>query len=163
MHRSAYASHTFFWSPWCFDPQKAHHIELVDLKIDKAENVNTRTLYKKCKFIIYVWFFLAMDFYTAFCFQFSKSELCHTDIFGYIFLLHDTWWHGANTCSDFFFTRKHKSPKCSTTISKLQYICQVLLKATAATTIETSTTPEALGTWRWWLVVSLTPICPGIS
>ena len=31
----------------------------------------------------------------------------------------------------------------------------VLLKATAATTIETSTTREAFGTWRWWPVVSV--------
>ena len=140
----------FFWNPWCFDPQKAHHMELVDLKID------TRTLYKKCKFM----------------FDYSLQWILHRilfSIFKFWSLPHGciwiyslfTWQHGdmVQILVKIFSSPETQKPKCSNTISKLQYICQVLLKATAATTIETSTTREAFGTWRWWLVVSVPAFC----
>lgn len=40
---------------------------------------------------------------------FSSSEACHTDVFGYILFLHDTWWPGTSMCPDLFFTRNTKT------------------------------------------------------
>lgn len=120
-----------------------------------SQNRHPNTLQKMQ---IYVWLFLAMDFTPHFVFNFQVLKLA-TRMYLDIFSFYMTHGDMVQILVKFFSSPETQKPKCSNTISKLQYICQVLLKATAATTIETSTTREAFGTWRWWLVVSVPAFC----